>query len=1103
MSQRASLGSWIRLGVFPGIAALLLAAAGNAQDPAGETPKVTREPRPLPNPKPPDDPALKDEYERLWAEVRALESPSPSAIADLDSRVAQLSRRVEPSDAASATALESAFAYFLETIERREPALTAYERAVAAYGRNGLVVHPWLSHRRAQLHEQLGRFDEALRICDEAIPLSRGGSVGEDLLGSLLMVRATAAGKKREHDRAAADLEEAEAIFFRTENRVLAAQCSLKKGWLFGLMNRPQDALRETDRSIALFSSLGFEYELAYVTRNRADCLRELDRLDEAVDEYRKAGAVFRAAGARHDLVFVHIGLGRALLRLLRGADALREFDSALRLAREIGDSRLVAQAEKSIAFFLQFVGRYSDALAAVDGAIAALEAGQDASALSAALVTKAICLTRLGSHDRALDAIDRAVAIARPPEMLLENAWARQVRVEILRHLRRFDEAIAEIDAVAEAYRTSGAESFLLVLLSERGSVLVAAGRIEEGLLAFDSVFAEAERSATVFSRETLHVGRADALVRAGRPAEALVECARAADLIESMFLGPLKPLGDSAWQSLSPDRSAAVTNAMASLDRIAVPTSSQIADAFRIVQVFKGREMAGAFAERRPVLPSDVPADVAAEHAAIVSEIREAERGIWNLERLGVSGSLEERARRGAERAELTARLERSRRREDDFLLRARLRSPSWTSAVRPAAASLAEVRSSLPPGAAFLEYVVSDGGSARAFVLTRAGSRTALLGETADLSGRVERALAAIGPGAAETEERAAALRSLGEFAVDPLLETLGEEKESISLLLVAPDGDLCRIPFEALLLGPVEKGTAPARWPYLVGSYGVAYAHSGTALREMSRAAARERPPGASPTLVAFGSPETARGRIDEGSRLNASLDRNWIGEPLPFSAEEALDVALFFAEGENETATLGAWRERLRRDPGTAAPSRLEGSRYRVYLGSEARESVLANSPEVRDATVLHLACHGRANASAPSLSGIALAAPRPGESDVDEDGFVTVGEFSRLVLSADLVALSACETHAGPVLRFEGLMGLSRAAFAAGGRSVLATLWRVPDREMRDVMSRFYAGWLKEGLSKPAALAAAKRKAIADGIPAGVWAAPVLFDRGE
>ena len=64
--------------------------------------------------------------------------------------------------------------------------------------------------------------------------------------------------------------------------------------------------------------------------------------------------------------------------------------------------------------------------------------------------------------------------------------------------------------------------------------------------------------------------------------------------------------------------------------------------------------------------------------------------------------------------------------------------------------------------------------------------------------------------------------------------------------------------------------------------------------------------------------------------------------------------------------------------------------------------------------------------------------------------------------------------MSACSTALGREIAGEGLTGLTQGFMYAGSRSVLASLWQVPDRATAELMTRFYRNLL-EGRQKPAA----------------------------
>lgn len=82
-------------------------------------------------------------------------------------------------------------------------------------------------------------------------------------------------------------------------------------------------------------------------------------------------------------------------------------------------------------------------------------------------------------------------------------------------------------------------------------------------------------------------------------------------------------------------------------------------------------------------------------------------------------------------------------------------------------------------------------------------------------------------------------------------------------------------------------------------------------------------------------------------------------------------------------------------------------------------------------------------------------------------------------EIYALNIPAELVTLSACNTGIGVYHSGEGLMSLSKALFFAGTKSVVHSLWRVPDEETAEIMGQFYKN-LAEGKPKNIALQEAK-----------------------
>ena len=174
-----------------------------------------------------------------------------------------------------------------------------------------------------------------------------------------------------------------------------------------------------------------------------------------------------------------------------------------------------------------------------------------------------------------------------------------------------------------------------------------------------------------------------------------------------------------------------------------------------------------------------------------------------------------------------------------------------------------------------------------------------------------------------------------------------------------------------------------------------------------------------------------------------------------------------------------------------------------GWQVTAYTGDRAlKEAVDA----VRSPRLVHLATHGfflsdqviatrghgASSQSAPIVdpmlrSGLFFAGADRTESGAGpvagvSDGVLTAYEASQLDLQGtELVVLSACETGLGQQSNGEGVFGLRRGLQEAGADAVMMSMWSVPDQETQELMTLFYANWLR-GLEKPEALREAQMK---------------------
>lgn len=112
-----------------------------------------------------------------------------------------------------------------------------------------------------------------------------------------------------------------------------------------------------------------------------------------------------------------------------------------------------------------------------------------------------------------------------------------------------------------------------------------------------------------------------------------------------------------------------------------------------------------------------------------------------------------------------------------------------------------------------------------------------------------------------------------------------------------------------------------------------------------------------------------------------------------------------------------------------------------------------------------------------ANSNPMLRSGIVLAGANDNPyTDSENDGFLSAQEIARMNLpNLDLAVLSACETGLGEIIGSEGVFGLQRAFKLAGAKSLIMSLWKVPDEQTSELMSHFYNNYMN-GMNKSSAL---------------------------
>ncbi len=156
---------------------------------------------------------------------------------------------------------------------------------------------------------------------------------------------------------------------------------------------------------------------------------------------------------------------------------------------------------------------------------------------------------------------------------------------------------------------------------------------------------------------------------------------------------------------------------------------------------------------------------------------------------------------------------------------------------------------------------------------------------------------------------------------------------------------------------------------------------------------------------------------------------------------------------------------------------------------KVFLNKDATETNFKQNAEL--SRIIHLSTHSLLYKKQPLIFFSNF-------YDSENDGFLEASEIVQLKLNSDLVVLSSCGSGLGKFDESEGILGMTKAFFDAGTKSIIVSLWEVNDKFTSKLMTIFYQK-LSEGFDKSEALRLAKIEFIKKYSPNPYfWAAFVL-----
>ena len=841
-------------------------------------------------------------------------------------------------------------------------------------------------------HDYQGDYEKALDFSRRSIEICEEINDREGLANSL-STRGSTYWKKGDLDLATEEYQKALGIFQELGNIPGQGRVHGNMGLVYWNKGDMDLAIEHTKQSLAFATKVANKASIATNHYNFALMLMEQGDYEKALNSFQESLSQAKEMGDKGLMGVCYEGLGK-LAKFSGDWDrALEYFKSSLDIAKEIGEKRAEAYALAAIAHVNDYYGKYQLAIEYYQKAFDLYKEMDDKRGIAKMHESIGYTYSQMNRHEDALKEFYSSLAIIES----IKADWNLSENYRMIgmayNSLNQPDEAEKALSKSIDLAREAGQANTLWQSLYEKGLVYKRAGRSEEALSLLQESTQEIEKVRTTVE---------DVELRAGYLQDRLHVYEETIPLLVHL---------------------------------------NRIPEAFEYVQRSKARSFLDMLAEAQIDSDSGLNPDLKESRKKILAEIMKSQKNLQD-----------EKAKESPEGSKINQIKNKQNQLEKqyaDLIQEIRIKNPMYAEVQYPQPLKLAEAQALLDDQTLLFEYslgttesllFVASRENVSAFNLKSEKEIAKLVNELREVMMKPD----AVYQASENTYTRYVNLAHALYSEIIKPAESILQKKLRI---VIAPDGALSYLPFEALLTQKVKPaGIVFSKLPYMARDYEIDYVPSISVLASIGKNG--DNPVPAQKQLLAFADPvlKGARSTLPETKTV-----RSWAGTltPLPHAREEVAGIARLYPK---EDVT--------------------------VVMGNEASEANLKKMA-LQDYRRVHFASHGLIDEEKPQFSALVLTGDNQGE-----DGFLTMREVFDLKLNADLVVLSACKSGLGKEIRGEGITGISRAFLCAGTPSVIVSLWDVYDRSTADLMTSFYRNLETKNLNKAAALRAARLEMI-------------------
>jgi CHAT domain-containing protein/Flp pilus assembly protein TadD len=874
-----------------------------------------------------------------------------------------------------------------------------YEKCFSTSNK-ALVLHEQVANKKgtadtllviAAAHDYQGDYEKALDFTRRSFEIAQEINDKEGIAGSLSTEGSTY-WKKGDLDLALEKYNKALAIFEEIGDLRGQGRVNGNMGLVYWNKGEMPLAIEHTKQSLYFAKKTGNKASEATNYYNSALMLMEQGSYNEAQENFHKSLLMGQELGDKGLMSVCLEGLGKLSKFSGDWELALDYFKRSFAIAEEIGEKRAEAYALAGIAHVQQHYGNYESSIDYFEKAFRLyieMDDKRNIAKMHESIGYVRHCMKR---YDEALKEYYTSLKILE--EIGASWSLSENYRMIGLAYYdkKQFSESEKAFTKSIDLARKSDQVNTLWQSLYQRGLVMKSSGRSEEALPLF-------EESIHVIEKVRGEVG--DVEQRAGYLQDRMEVYEEAVQLLVDV---------------------------------------NKIPEAFEYVQGSKARAFLDMLAEAEVNSDSSLNPELRDRRQKILADLIKSQKNLQDEKSKDTPDS--------SKINELTKKQNQLDQQYADLILEIRNTNPMYAEVQYPQPLKLTDAQALLGDQDLLLEYFLGDSGSLL-FVASRDNVNVFKLksqGELSKLVNELRDVMMKPDPIFNASENTYGKFVSLANTLYTEILKPAESILQNKLRVLIAPDGALSYLPFEALLTEKVKAQKINfSNLPYLARDFEIDYVPSISVLASIEKNKGKEalHP---QKELLAFADPV-----LKSNESGKAAVVRSWAGTltRLPFAREEVEGIARLYPDKE-----------------------------VSVVMGSDASEANLKKM-DLKDYKKLHFASHGLIDEEKPEFSALVLTGDSQGE-----DGYLTMREVFDLKLNADLVVLSACKSGLGKEIRGEGITGISRAFLCAGTPSVLVSLWDVYDRSTADLMTSFYRHLETKGLNKAAALRAARLEMI-------------------